>query len=215
MFKRLLRSLYIQVKNTPNEHALKFLPGTLVNAQAPLEILDQAQAAQHSSRLAQQLLAIEGVRSVFFGRDFISVNKQEDSHWKHLKPQILAAITDHISNKQVILENQHQNIKEIENDNDSPTVKEIKKILDTKIRPAVQSDGGDVEYCGFVDGWVRLQLRGACRSCSSSVVTLRNGIENMLMYYIPQVKGIEQVEDEASQQEFIKLEKELAAKKKK
>ena len=211
-----LRRLFIQVENTPNEHALKFLPGLTVSEVGPVEFLDKSQAMKKSP-LAVKLFAIKGVKSVFFGPDFISVNKQEASEWKHMKPQVLAAITETVTAKEPMLLGAEKSEPSSADalppsDADPEVVKQIIKILDTKVRPAVQGDGGDVEYRGFVNGWVRLRLQGACRSCSSSVVTLRNGIENMLMYYVPQVKGVEQVDDEldeVSQEEFDRVEKEL------
>ena len=212
----LFRRLFIQVVGTPNEHAIKFLPGISVSEKGPIEFLDKAQSSG-KSLLAQKLFDISGVKSIFFGSDFISVNKNESAEWKHIKPQILATITDHLAGKEPFLldrngdeghETKHIPIC----DEDPKVVQQIIKILDTKVRPSVQSDGGDVEYRGFVNGWVRLRLQGACRSCSSSIVTLRNGIENMLMYYVPEVKGVEQVQDEAdeiSAAEFGRVEKTL------
>lgn len=216
--QRWIRNLFIQVESTPNEHALKFLPGMSVSGSSAIEFLDKGQAEKKSS-LATKLFEIKGIRSVFFGRDFISVNKQEKSEWKHLKPQVLAAITEHVTAKESFLLEKEEEKKELgalpPTDADPDVVKQIIKILDTKVRPAVQGDGGDVEYRGFMNGWVKLRLQGACRSCASSVVTLRNGIENMLMYYVPQVKGVEQVEDEldaTSEEEFERVEKEIKEK---
>jgi NFU1 iron-sulfur cluster scaffold homolog, mitochondrial len=210
------RRLYIQVVDTPNEHAIKFLPGIPVSENIPVEFLEKSQAVGKSP-LAQKLFDITGIKTIFFGSDFISVSKNELAEWKHIKPQVLATITDHLTAKEPILLNTKEprtnNSEALPNsDGDPKVVEQIIKILDTKVRPAVQNDGGDVEFRGFLNGWVQLRLQGACRSCSSSVITLRNGIENMLMYYIPEVKGVEQIDDELDEvsiAQFKRNEKEL------
>jgi Fe-S cluster biogenesis protein NfuA len=223
------RLLYIQVESTPNEHALKFLPGQpiLTKEQQPFEFLKVAEAREKSP-LAAQILQLRGISSVFFGPDFIAVNKRDAADWRQLKPQLLSLITDAVMRKEPFLtkkdyqkdQMEKRDGNEQDNNNalsgeESEVVQKIRQILDDKIRPAVQGDGGDVEFRGFVNGWVRLRLQGACRSCSSSVVTLRNGIENMLMYYVPEVKGVEPVDDDldvASEDEFERVERELHAK---
>jgi Fe-S cluster biogenesis protein NfuA len=166
-----------------------------------------AREALRKSRLAAELFAIEGVSSVYFGPDFISVNKRPESLWIHIKPAVFSAIMDQFSmhaNEPIINESANEdadandtlNVKE----DDSETVKAIKEILSERIRPVVQGDGGDIEFKGFTpDGVVKLRLQGACRSCASSTLTLKNGIENMLKFYVAEVKAVEQVEDEAEQ----------------
>jgi NFU1 iron-sulfur cluster scaffold homolog, mitochondrial len=210
------RRLFIQVEATPNEHALKFLPGRAVAPDTPREFLKVAEARGHS-QLAASLLELKGVSSVFLGKDFIAVNKREGADWRHLRPQVLSAITECVIRKEpFFVEDDKPKESSMQDDagkDGAEVVKKIRSILDDKIRPAVQGDGGDVEFKGFVNGWVRLRLQGACRSCASSAVTLRNGIENMLMYYVPEVKGVEEVQDDldiASQAEYERLEETLA-----
>jgi NFU1 iron-sulfur cluster scaffold homolog, mitochondrial len=168
-----------------------------------------------SSPLAMDLLNIEGVCSVFYGPDFITVSKDDQYRWDQLKPDIFAAIMDqyNIRGEGLFIEEKDtiskSDVAELPTDASRDTVAAIVNIIDSKIRPVVQQDGGDVEYRGFVKGYVRLRMQGACKSCSSSVITLKNGIENMLMHYIPEVRGVEQITDEAeevSRREFRKLE---------
>ncbi|KAI8146808.1 hypothetical protein BJV82DRAFT_509679 [Fennellomyces sp. T-0311] len=169
------------------------------------------------SPLAKQLFQIDGIAGVFFGPDFITISKDPVSEWQLMKPDIYAAIMDHFSSGQPIVfdaDDLAASDTAILPD-DSEEVQMIKELLDTRIRPAIQEDGGDIEYCGFENGIVKLKLKGSCRGCDSSVITLKNGIENMLMHYIPEVEGVEQVigEDEAvALQEFEKLEKRLGEK---
>lgn len=169
------------------------------------------QTAARKSRLAAELFSIEGVSSVLFGPDFISVNKSPEALWIHLKPEIFAAIMDQFTmhkNEPIIKEDKGAQEGQSATDSmavkeeDSEVVKAIKEILDNRIRPVIQGDGGDLSYEGFDadNGIVKLRLQGACRSCSSSVVTLKNGIENMLKFYIPEVKEVVQVEDPTEEQ---------------
>lgn len=195
------RTIFVQTERTPNENSLKFLPGTnvLPHGYQPIEFLNMDEARKRSS-LATCLFKIKGVSSVFFGPDFISVNKVSDMEWKHIKPHIFATLMDWFGSSPVrdtIIENEEPKDSK---DSDPEVVQMIKELLDTRIRPSIQMDGGDVEYNGFKDGYVRLKLKGACRSCSSSVVTLKHGIERMLMHYMPEIKGVEQVEDELMDQ---------------
>ena len=212
-------SMFIQTEPTPNEHALKFKPGKTVlePEQSPLEITSFEQSKV--SPLARKLFTIQGVRGVFFGKDFISVNKDEDAQWAVLKPDIYATLMDFFSSGQKLTfdETQLKQVVEDDPDADPEILLMIRELLDTRIRPAVQEDGGDIEYRGFKDGIVKLMLKGSCRGCSSSSVTLKNGIENMMKHYIPEVKAVEQVLDEAdmvAQKEFEKLENKLNSEKK-
>jgi Fe-S cluster biogenesis protein NfuA len=163
--------------------------------------------AARSSPLADELFNIEGVRGILLGKDFLTVTRDpKGPTWAQLNPQVYAAIMDFIHSGRPVLS---ENPAEAEltasaaesNESASEVVAMIREILDTRIRPTVQQDGGDIQYCGFdsATGFVRLQLTGACRSCSSSTITLRNGIEAMLMHYVPEVKGVEQVLDETAQ----------------
>ncbi|CAG8769753.1 1765_t:CDS:1, partial [Acaulospora morrowiae] len=196
---------------TPNQDSLKFIPGIPVMPDnGTAEFLSGNSASV--SPLAKKLFQIEGVRGVFFGPDFITISKDQDTPWQLMKPDIYANIMDFFSSGQpILMESQPPSDTEIKDD-DPEVVQMIKELLDTRIRPTIQDDGGDIEYRGFEDGTVKLKLKGACRSCDSSVVTLKNGIKNMLMHYIPEVTDVEQVLDEEeaiSQIEFEKLEKKL------
>lgn len=188
-----------------------------------VEITSALQAARKSP-LADEMFKIEGIKSILLGPDFLTVTKSSDVSWPQINPQIFAAIMDFFTTGQEALKktNETEKVNEsIGSDNKSVMSKEheevlemIKEILDTRIRPTIQDDGGDVELRGFnpQTGWVQLKLVGACRTCSSSTITLRNGIENMLMHYIPEVKGVEQVTDpdeEVAAKEFEIFEHEL------
>lgn len=210
------RSLFIQIQETPNPNSLKFLPGITVLESGTFEAPNAVVATQ--SPLARQLFQIEGVTSVFFGPDFITVSKaDEDIEWKVLKPQIYAAIVDFFATGLPVVSPERASSKTTEDlvDTDDETVLMIKELLETRIRPVVQEDGGDIIYMGFDDGIVKLKMQGACTSCPSSVVTLKSGVENMLQFYIPEVKGVVQVTDETdeiAEKEFRKLEEKLGEK---
>lgn len=209
------RSIFIRTEATPNEHALKFLPGqTVLSSATTVEFKSRQEALR--SPLATSLFDIQGIESMLFGSDFIAINKSSTAKWKLLKPEIYAAIMDFFTSGQPVLRQQdkmtdankkaHEPTSEIE--------ELIVELLDSRIRPSIQADGGDVEYRGLTeDGhYVKLLLKGACRSCSSSTVTLKNGIENMILHYVPEVKGVIQVSDETekiSEKEFAKLEEKL------
>ncbi|CAO3620912.1 unnamed protein product [Cunninghamella blakesleeana] len=207
-----VRTMFIQTEQTPNNDSLKFIPGTAVLGSGSMEFLDIRSSMK--SPLAKQLFQIEGVIGVFFGPDFVTINKDTQAEWSLIKPDIYASIMDHFSSGLPIVfdENDLLASDTAIHPDDSEEVQMIKELLDTRIRPAIQEDGGDIEYCGFDDGIVKLKLKGSCRGCSSSTVTLKNGIENMLMHYIPEVQGVEQVVDEHENialQELDKLERRL------
>ncbi|GBM44972.1 NFU1 iron-sulfur cluster scaffold, mitochondrial [Araneus ventricosus] len=208
------RSLFIQTQETPNPNSLKFIPGIPVLESGTFEAPNVKEASK--SPLARQLFQIEGVSSVFFGPDFITVSKANDEiEWKVLKPQIFAAVMDFFATGLPVV-NTDQTSSDTDFDpNDDETVQMIKELLETRIRPVVQEDGGDIIYMGFEDGIVKLKMQGACTSCPSSVVTLKSGVENMLQFYIPEVKGVVQVTDELDEiatKEFEKLEEKLKTK---
>ena len=147
--------------------------------------------------MAKKLFAVDGVNGVFFGTDFITVTKIEDLDWQMLKPVILGAIMDYYSSvEDTILENSKTKQSESQNENlnDSDIVKQIKELIETKVRPAVAMDGGDILYGGFEDGIVYLHMQGACSGCPSSTATLKAGIENMLKHYVPEVKEVRPVD---------------------
>lgn len=181
--------------------ALKFLPNHKIlpdgASTSSLEYLNPRStlAAPHPSPLAARLLNVDGVTSVFYGPDFITVTKASDANWTHVKPEVFSLITEAVSSGEQIVgspDNTNLSGKELGPEQDSLVAKEtdsevvelIKELLETRIRPAIQDDGGDIEYKGFENGMVKLRLKGACRTCDSSTVTLRNGIESMLMHYV-------------------------------
>ena len=170
--------------------------------------------AARQSPLADEIFKISGIRSILLGPSFLTVTKSNDITWPQINPQIYAAIMDFFTTGQNVLRGSVdiEGAAVTSNTEDSEIVKMIKEILDTRIRPTIQDDGGDVEFRGFnpKTGWVSLKLVGACRTCSSSTITLRNGIENMLMHYIPEVKGVEREEEEGEgREEFEKFEAQL------
>ncbi|XP_027111339.1 nifU-like protein 4, mitochondrial [Coffea eugenioides] len=188
------RTMFIQTQATPNPLSLMFFPGKPVMEGGSADF-PNARAAMNSP-LAKALFGIDGITRVFFGSDFVTVTKSEDASWEFLKPEIFAAIMDFsTSGKPLIMDsNSLDSTDTAIHEDDSETVAMIKELLETRIRPAVQDDGGDIEYRGFVPetGIVRLKMQGACSGCPSSSVTLKSGIENMLMHYVPEVKGVEQ-----------------------
>lgn len=195
------RTIYIQTQSTPNASALKFLPNHNVLPQGfPSSFLEYTSprstlAPPHPSPLAARLLGVDGVSSVFYGPDFITVTKAEDVNWAHVKPEVFSLITEAISSGEEIVNTVDKSASAdgqegagedslAPNDEDDEVVAMIKELLETRIRPAIQEDGGDIDYRGFENGMVSLKLRGACRTCDSSTVTLKNGIESMLMHYV-------------------------------
>ncbi|XP_055340037.1 NFU1 iron-sulfur cluster scaffold homolog, mitochondrial-like isoform X2 [Paramacrobiotus metropolitanus] len=172
----------------------------------------EAKAAR--SPLARLLFKIEGVKSVFFGSDFITITKMDDEvDWKVLKAEIYAVIMDFFASNLPILHEEEPSAQDTKvTEEDDETVAMIKELIETRIRPTVQEDGGDIIYKGFKDGIVQLKLQGACSTCPSSVVTLKQGVQNMLQFYIPEVMGIEEVKDEVDDlaaKEFEKFEKKI------
>ncbi|KAG8866980.1 hypothetical protein FRB97_003603 [Tulasnella sp. 331] len=218
------RSMFIQTETTPNDDSLKFIPGVEVMETGTAEFLDTRSALP--SPLAIRLMGIQGVTTVFYGPDFVTVSKDSENTWAVLKPEIYSTLMEHFTSGQPLFRSEEERLNAGPQDTrildtDSETVAMIKELLDTRIRPAIMEDGGDIEYRGFDDegtGIVKVKLKGSCRGCSSSTVTLKNGIERMLMHYIPEVKGIEQildVEETVAAEEFAKFEKKLAEKEQK
>ncbi|CAG7716817.1 unnamed protein product [Allacma fusca] len=208
------RSMFIRTQDTPNPNSLKFYPGTQVLESGTVDFPNPAAAG--NSTLAKMLFRIEGVKSVFFGQDFVTVTKMDDEvEWKLLKPEIYATIMDFFaSGLPVYTPSKDESAGEAADADgeEDETVLLIKELLDSRIRPTVQEDGGDIRFIAFKDGIVQLEMQGSCTSCPSSVVTLKNGVQNMLQFYIPEVLGVEQVISEAekiAQSEFDKLEKKL------
>lgn len=185
--------MFIQTEPTPNPATMKFMPGKPVLGDGTVDFRAAAEAV--NSPLAQRLFTIDGVTGVFLGSDFISVTKGE-SEWQHLKPAILGAIMDHyMSGAPVVDDDQAAGeVSEGTYDaKDEETVKTIKELLETRVRPAVANDGGDIIFHGFKDGIVYLHMRGACAGCPSSTATLRGGIERLLQHFCPDVHEVRPV----------------------
>eukprot|EP00882_Tetradesmus_deserticola_P017570 GHRQ01018821.1.p1 GENE.GHRQ01018821.1~~GHRQ01018821.1.p1 ORF type:complete len:395 (+),score=90.26 GHRQ01018821.1:617-1801(+) len=189
------RGMFIQTQPTPNPQSLMFLPGRQVMESGSFEF-SNARAAMVSP-LAKKLFMVDGVTGVFFGSDFVTITKADDYNWAVLKPDVFAAVMDHFSSGEPLFTDQETlaaSDTAIHEDDDE-IVAMIKELLETRIRPAVQEDGGDIAYRGFdaSSGTVTLKMMGACSGCPSSSVTLKSGIENMLMHYIPEVKEVVEV----------------------
>lgn len=208
--------MFIQTQDTPNPDSLKFLPGVEVLGKGNTRDFPN-QMASMSSPLAKIIFRIEGVKSVFFGGDFITVSKQEDAEWRIMKPEIFAVIMDFFASGLPVVSEHKPNADTEVTEDDDETVAMIKELLDSRIRPTVQEDGGDIIFMGYdqENGIVKLRLQGSCSSCPSSIVTLKNGVQNMLQFYIPEVQGVEQVKDEVDkvvEKEFEKLEQKVQTK---
>jgi Fe-S cluster biogenesis protein NfuA len=191
--------MFIQTQTTPNPATLKFLPGRDVSPATSYEFISLEEAA--ASPLAAALLGLNGVRSVFLGADFVSLTKSEEADWAHLKPQALAAIMDHfVSGAPVIADAQEADEDAGADDiayegETAEIVAEIKELIATRVRPAVAKDGGDIIFKRFdaETGIVQLIMRGACSGCPSSTLTLKQGVENLLRHYVPEVTAVEAI----------------------
>jgi Fe-S cluster biogenesis protein NfuA len=206
--------MFIQTQDTPNPDSLKFLPGKEVLGKGNTMDFPHANDAMISP-LAKLLFRVEGVRSVFFGPEFITITKLEDADWAVIKAEVFAIIMDFFASGLPIVHERKPNAVTEVDEEDDEIVAMIKELLDTRIRPTVQEDGGDIIYKGFEDGIVKLKLQGSCSTCASSIVTLKNGVQNMLQFYIPEVVSVEQVKDEVdkiTESEFDKLEKKIQVK---
>jgi Fe-S cluster biogenesis protein NfuA len=186
--------MFIQTESTPNPATLKFLPGQTVLevGTADFPTADAAQA----SPLAQRLFAVSGVTGVFFGNDFVTVTKDDAMDWDHVKPAILGSIMEHYQSGQPVMADgsTQSGGGHAEHDGeDAEVVGQIKELLDTRVRPAVAQDGGDITFHGFDRGVVYLHMKGACAGCPSSTLTLKMGIENLLRHYIPEVTEVRPV----------------------
>ena len=183
--------MFIQTEDTPNPATLKFIPGVDVLPDSSAEFSSTEEAK--TSPLASRLLSIDGVDSVFLSGDFVSITKAEQMEWFALKPSVLAGIMEHFASGLPVMEAAQTTDSDSGDDNE--TVQQIKHLLDTRVRPAVAMDGGDITFHSFEDGVVTLQMRGACQGCPSSTATLKMGIENMLRHYIPEVVEVRPTED--------------------
>ena len=184
--------MFIQTENTPNPVTLKFLPGQTVMETGTADFKFKSEA--HNSPLAMALFEIEGVVGVFLGADFVSITKTNETEWDLLKPLILGAIMGHFQSGLPVLEMEQNSESQRDNEDLDPLAKQIKELIDTRVRPAVAQDGGDIVYHGFEEGVVYLQMQGACSGCPSSTITLKNGIENMLKHYVPEVSEVRAVD---------------------
>jgi len=187
--------MFIQTEQTPNPQTLKFLPGKVVMSEGTAFYQNIAEAGD--SPFAKRLFSVDGVEGVFFGSDFITITKNENFDWQVMKPSVLGSIIDHFnSNEMTIEKSDNKEADKISTNNvdDSDIVKQIKELLDTRVRPAVAMDGGDIIYNNFEDGIVYLKMQGACSGCPSSTATLKMGIENMLKHYIPEVQEVRPVD---------------------
>ena len=179
--------MFVQIQTTPNPNSLKFIPGKKVSLIGPIEITE---ISKTNNELIRNILSIDGVKGIFLSDDFISVNKEDSFNWEDLKHIIISFINDYFAqgNENVIS-------KMIEEKNlDTSTVEgQIIKILETKIRPAVARDGGDIKFKSFVDGVVKVELQGSCSGCPSSLMTLKQGVQNLLKHYVKEVNSVEAV----------------------
>ncbi|MEX0971074.1 MAG: NifU family protein [Paracoccaceae bacterium] len=184
--------MFIQTESTPNPATLKFLPGQAVLATGTADF--PSEAAAEASPLAARIFATGNVTGVFFGPDFVTVTKDDTAEWAHIKPGILGAIMEHFQSGQPVLANDSGTVGHAVHDGpDSEIVNQIKELLDTRVRPAVAQDGGDITFHGFDRGIVYLHMQGACAGCPSSTMTLKMGIENLLRHYIPEVVEVRPV----------------------
>ncbi len=182
--------MFIQTEATPNPATLKFLPGRDVLGQGSANFPTAGEAAGKSP-LAERLFGLDGVAGVFLGADFITVTKGADTDWMQLKPVVLGAIMDHLSNGEPVMSGADS---AADGADDDPLTAKIKDLLNTRVRPAVAQDGGDIVFRSFDDGVVYLHMQGSCAGCPSSTATLKHGIENMLKYYVPEVVEVRAVD---------------------
>ena len=188
--------MFIQTEATPNPATLKFLPGREVLNEGTADFRD-AETARSVSPLAGRLFDIKGVTGVFFGYDFITVSK-DDTDWQHMKPAILGTIMEHFMSNQPVMAGtdpapESSETEEFYDSQDEEIVLTIKELLDTRVRPAVAQDGGDITFRGFENGVVFLHMKGSCAGCPSSTATLKHGIENLLRHFVPEVQQVEQI----------------------
>ena len=177
--------MFVQTENTPNPNSLKFFPGKKVSNDSPLEITDKNES---KNELIRNILSVNGVTGIFLAEDFLSVNKDEKIEWEDLKHIIISFINDYYSNgNEIVIDNHRIYSKESDL---SEIEKKIVKILETKVRPAVARDGGDIKFKEYKDGVVTVNLQGSCSGCPSSTMTLKQGVQNLLCHYIPEIKEV-------------------------
>ena len=191
--------MFIQTEATPNPATLKFLPGKEVLLEGTADFRD-ADSAAASSPLAGKLFSINGVTGVFFGYDFVTVTKNDSLEWQHLKPAILGAIMEHFMSGAPVMSGAGKAAADRADEDgefydkaDEEIVVTIKELLDTRVRPAVAQDGGDITFRGYENGTVFLNMKGSCAGCPSSTATLKHGIQNLLRHFVPEVQQVEQI----------------------
>ena len=180
--------MYIQTEITPNPNSLKFIPGKNVSNSGSFEITKKD---ENDNELVRNLLSVNGVMGIFLGEDFLTINKDNNTSWEDIKHIVISLINDFYSNgKECVLD---KNLDSEEKKNFIEIEKQIIKILDTKIRPAVAKDGGDIKFKSFKDGVVHVELQGSCSGCPSSLMTLKQGVQNLLCHYVEEVKSVEAI----------------------
>lgn len=192
--------MFIQTETTPNPATLKFLPGKVVLEDGTADFRN-AESAREASPLARRLFDVPGVTGVFFGYDFVTVTKTDGPDWQHLKPAILGTIMEHFMSGQPVMASPDHaednraaaSDEEFYDKEDEELVLTIKELLDTRVRPAVAQDGGDITFRGYDNGTVFLHMKGACAGCPSSTATLKHGIQNLLRHFVPEVQQVEQI----------------------
>jgi len=184
--------MFIKTEVTPNPATMKFMPGQEIAPDKPYDFKSDAEAG--ASPLAQRLFGLQGVSGVFLGSDFVAVSKSDDTDWNMLQPMVVNAMMEHLSTGQPIVEKGEEGAKTASDKKrsaeDQEVIDQIKELLDTRVRPMVMQDGGDIVFEDYDDGIVYLQMRGACSGCPSSTATLKDGIENMLQHFIPEVREV-------------------------
>ena len=191
--------MIVETEHTPNPNTLKFLPGKKVSEVGPIEFLKNDKSIKVS--LANKILSLEGTVMVFFGKDFITVKKEEDLNWKDLKHSIISEINDYYSKGNNVVVGKDlklakilsKSVSDSESIQSNKIIDKINEILDSKIRPAVARDGGDITFKSFKDGIVTVELKGSCSGCPSSIMTLKQGVQNLLCHYIPEIKSVEAI----------------------
>ena len=180
--------MFVQTETTPNPNSLKFLPGMKVSNDIPIEIIDKNES---NNELIRNILSINGVKGIFLSDDFLSVNKDEKVQWEDLKHIIISFINDYYLNgNEIVIDKESENKSNI---NLTDIEKKIVNILENKVRPAVAKDGGDIRFKEFKNGIVKVQLQGSCSGCPSSTMTLKQGVQNLLCHYLPEVKKVEAI----------------------
>ena len=191
--------MMVETEHTPNPNTLKFLPGKKVSEVGPIEFLKNDKSIKVS--LANKILFLEGTVMVFFGEDFITVKKEKDSNWENLKHGIISEINDYYSKGNNVVVDKDLSLAKILSKSASDSIPvqsneiidKINEVLDSKIRPAVAKDGGDITFKSFKDGVVIVELKGSCSGCPSSIMTLKQGVQNLLCHYIPEVKSVDAI----------------------